>query len=157
MPLVFRLVDREPAHQRGAQQVDVHRLDQIGVHAGREAALLLALHGVRRHGDHRRARLIVVPLGFDRAQAARELVAVHARHVDVGEHRRVGPRLPGFERLDAVLGGVGRDAEQIELAHQHFLVHRMIVDHEHQRALAARAISAARAAPRSRSNAARPR
>ena len=81
-------------------------------------------------------RAVIVPLGLDRAQAARELVAVHARHVDVGEHRRIGPRQPGFERLDAVLGGVGRDAEQVELAHQHFLVHRMVVDHEHQRPLA---------------------
>ena len=69
------------------------------------------------------------------ADLARQLVPVHARHMDVGEHRRVVPvrRRPGFERLDAVIDGVGIDAEQFELAHQHLAVHRMIVGNQDAR------------------------
>ena len=40
---------------------------------------------------------------------------------------------PGLERLDAVIDGVGGDAEQLELAHQNFAVHRMIVHHQDAR------------------------
>ena len=83
-------VDRQPALERGAQLVDVHRLGQIGIHAGREAALLLALHGIGRDRDDRRARARAA-LGLGGADLARQLVAVHARHVDVGEHRGVAP------------------------------------------------------------------
>ena len=75
-------------------------------------------------------------LGLRGADLARKLVPVHARHVDVGEHRRIVAfrGRPGLERLDAVIDGIGVDAEQLELAHQHFAVHRVIVGDQDARA-----------------------
>ena len=48
---------REGAAERAIrpQPLDVHRLDQVSVHAGVNAALLLAFHGVGGHRDNRRA------------------------------------------------------------------------------------------------------
>ena len=54
---------------------------------------------------------------------------IHARHVDVGEHRGVAsfPPHPSLQRFDAIVHGVGRNAEQLELTDQNFAIHRMIV------------------------------
>ena len=61
---------------------------------------------------------------------------------------------PGLERLDAVVGAVGREPEQLELAHQHLAVDRMIVDHQHAEPLDfARARRPASAAASGRSKA----
>ncbi len=127
------VANRQPALERGAQPVDRHRLCQIGVHAGGEAALLFAAHRIGRHRDDRRAGAAV--LGLRRAQPARQLVAVHARHVQIGEHRRIAPGRPGRQRLAAVLGGIGGEAEEPELAHQHIAIDRMVVDHQQPRPL----------------------
>ena len=72
---------------------------------------------------------VAAALRLGHTDLPRQFVAVHARHVDVGEHRRVaavGCR-PGFERLDTVIDRIGCDAEQFELPHQNLAVHRMIV------------------------------
>ena len=92
------------------------------------AFAVTATIGVRAAGGSR--------LRLGGADLARQLVAVHARHVDVGEDRRIVAfrRRPGLERLDAVIDGVGVDAEQLELAHQHFAVHRVIVGDQDARA-----------------------
>jgi hypothetical protein len=97
--LARRVLDLHPALERGAQLIHVHGLGQIGVHAGREAALVLALHGVGGDGDDRRARRRAAALALEDADLARQLVTVHARHVDVGEHRRIRPfcRGPGLD------------------------------------------------------------
>src|SRR5215813_12461480 len=61
LPLVWPItdaalsLDRQPAFQRRAQALDAHRLHQIGVHAGCEAALFLALHSVGSDRNNRRA------------------------------------------------------------------------------------------------------
>ena len=71
---------------------------------------------------------------FGGAQPSRQLVAVHARHVDVGEHRGVAAvRRPRLERIDAVRCAVGGDPKQLELQHENLAVHRMIVDHQDAR------------------------
>ena len=129
------VANRQPALEGGAQPVDRHRLCQIGVHAGGEAALLFAAHRIGRHRDDRRARAAV--LGLRRAQPARQLVAVHARHVQIGEHRRIAPGRPCRQRLAAVLGGIGGEAEEPQLAHQHIAIDRMVVDHQQPRRCAA--------------------
>ena len=56
------------------------------------------------------------------------------RHPDVGEHRHVASRRPRLQRLDAVIGGVGGNAEDVELARQHLAIHRMIVHDQHAHA-----------------------
>src|SRR5262249_44896842 len=61
LPLVWPIadaalsLDRQPALQGRAQALDAHRLNQIGVHAGCEAALFLALHSVGSDRNNRRA------------------------------------------------------------------------------------------------------
>src|SRR5262249_40964771 len=60
LPLVWPItdaalsLDRQPAFQRRAQALNAHRLHQIGVHAGCEAALFLALYGVGSDRNDRR-------------------------------------------------------------------------------------------------------
>ena len=103
------IADRQPALEGGAQPLDRHRLCQIGVHAGGEAALLFAAHRIGRHGDDRRAR--AAELGLPCAQSPRQLVTIHARHVEIGEHRRIAAGPPGGECLAPVLGSVGDEAE----------------------------------------------
>ena len=77
--------------------------------------------------------------GFGGAQLPRQLMAVHARHVDVGKHGGVARHgCPGRQRLDAVVRGVGGDAQELELAHQHLAVHRMVVGDQHARAASPR-------------------
>src|SRR5262249_50495244 len=49
------LLDRQPAFQRRAQVLYAYRLRQIGIHAGCEAALFLALYGVGSDRNDRRA------------------------------------------------------------------------------------------------------
>ena len=44
--------------------------------------------------------------GFGRAQPPRQLIAVHVRHVDVGEHGGVAAGAPTPQRLDAVVAAV---------------------------------------------------
>src|SRR5262249_20777425 len=66
---VALLLDRQPAFQRCAQLLDAYRLPQIGIHAGCEAALFLALYGVGSDRNDRRAG--AAPIGFDGAQPPR--------------------------------------------------------------------------------------
>ena len=77
-----------------------------------------------------------MPLGFDRAQPACQFVAIHPRHMNVGKNGRIGSVVPDFKRFHAVNRCFGLDAEQLKLPHQNFLIHRMVIDHEHDRALA---------------------
>ena len=57
------LLDRQPAFQRRAQLRDAHRLRQIGIHAGCQAALFLGLHGIRSNRNDRRADGAMVGFG----------------------------------------------------------------------------------------------
>ena len=49
------------------------------------------------------------------------------------------PAAQASSAFDAVVGAVGGEPDQIELAHQHLAVDRMIVDHQHAEPLAPRA------------------
>ena len=63
-------------------------------------------------------------------------MAVHVRHVDVGEHGGVAATRPRRQRVDAVLRTVGSNPQQLELEHEHLTVHGVIFDHQDARALA---------------------
>src|SRR5262249_4286516 len=90
LPLVWPIadaaltLDRQPTFQRCAQALNAHRLHQIGVHAGSEAALFLALQSVG--SDRNNGRADSAAVGFGAAQPPRQLMAVHVRQVVVGEH-----------------------------------------------------------------------
>ena len=57
---------------------------------------------------------------------------VHARHVDVGKHGGVAARLPRRRAPRARRPRCRPRCRAAELAHQHFAVDRMIVDHQHR-------------------------
>jgi hypothetical protein len=63
-------------------------------------------------------------------------VAIHVRHVDVGEHGGIAATRPCRQCVDAVLRTVGGDPQELELEHEHLAVHGMIFDHQDARALA---------------------
>ena len=84
-------------------------------------------------GDHRRlARLSLILLGAD---GARERVAVHFGHLQVGDHEGVALAAPLGERLGAAACGVGFQAQDLQLALQHGEVDRMVVDDQELGAL----------------------
>jgi hypothetical protein len=62
------------------QHFKVDRLGEVIGHAGRQAALPLLGHGVGGQPDHRQSRR-------QGADPARGLVAVHLRHLNVGQHQ----------------------------------------------------------------------
>ena len=67
------------------QFVRLDRLGDVAVHAGRQAALAVALHGVGGHGDD---RACAGPSPASRrADRGRRLEAVHLRHLHVHQHQ----------------------------------------------------------------------
>jgi hypothetical protein len=54
--------------------------------------------------------------------------------VDVGEQRGTSAMAEQAQRRRPVLRGIGREAEQCQLSHQHVAVHRVIVHDQHARA-----------------------
>ena len=62
-------------------------------------------------------------------------MAVHVRHVNIGEHGGIRPGRPRRERVDAVLCRIGGNPQQLELEHEHLAIHGMIVDHQDALAL----------------------
>lgn len=61
----------------------IHRLGNVVVHAGLDAALAVALHGVGGHGDDD----VAIPRCFRAADFRSGFVAVHDRHLTVHEHQ----------------------------------------------------------------------
>ena len=119
-------LDRQPAFKSRAQALDTHRLHQTGVHARRQAALFFALHGVGSDCNDRRAE--GAALSFGGAQPARQLMALHVWHMDIGEHGGVATARPCLQRIKAVLHSVSGDPEQLEPEHEHLSIHGMIFD-----------------------------
>ena len=111
------------AQQRQAQPVEVERLGEVVV-----GPLAHGLDGVlhRRvggHDDHRQARLH----GVD---AAEGLVAVHARHAHVHEHRVVLLAPHRRHRRAAVVGLGGAPAPLTDKRTEGIAVHLVVVDHQ---------------------------
>src|SRR5262249_22397321 len=119
---------RQPAFQSCTQALDTDRLYQISVHAGVEATLFLPLHGVGSDRNNRGTDGAV--FGFGSAQPPCQLMAIHVRHMDVGEDGGISAARPCLQRVDAILYTVGGDPQQLELEHEHLAVHGMIFDHQ---------------------------
>ncbi len=79
----------EPLAQLGGEERDRRRLGHEVIHAHLPRAVRLALHHVRAEREHGRA----LPAGaaFVTADRLRQLVAIHPRHVQIGEHEAVPP------------------------------------------------------------------
>ena len=91
----------------------------------------LALEGVGGQRDDRNAPLA----GFSGADGCGQFIAVHFRHVQVGQQQRVVAALPAFERLAAVAGDICRVTEQTKLEQDHFLVGFVVFGYQDQAAL----------------------
>ena len=96
--------------------------------------LCLALECVGGQGDDRDASLVSLADLVD-ADGRGQLIAVHFRHVQVGEQQRVVTALPAFQRFAAVAGDICRISEQRELLPDHFLVDFVVFGHQDQPAL----------------------
>jgi len=119
----------------------LHRLAQVIVHANGEAALGLALDGIGGEGDDRHAGLAGF---FGGADGGGQLVAVHRRHMQVGEQDGVIAAQPALQRLAAIVGDVGGLPEQHELLQDDFLVDLVVFGDQDQAALPARILAGQR-------------
>ena len=124
---------RRFAGQRPPREVR-HQRDSILTGLARKSSIPAARHLSRstsvadgRHRNYRR-----VPRGaFDAADLSGRGVAVHLRHLAVHEHRGVvGPR-QRLQRLEAVGGDVGAEAEESEDADCDELIGGVVFDDEH--------------------------
>ena len=75
-------------------------------------------------------------LALVRADRLGELEAVHPRHVEVGQHERVVAAEEALVAVVAVDRRVGLKADRLQLRAQHGAVDRMVLDDEHEAALA---------------------
>ena len=88
----------------------------------------LALEGVsgqRQDGD-------VAGDLFGSADSLGQPVAIHFRHVQVGEHHRVVAALPVLQGLEAVVDHIGGKPEQRKLAQDDLLVGFVVFGHQNQ-------------------------
>ena len=124
------MADRRRDFEHRLQLRRSDRLADVVVHAGGEAQLTVAGHGVRRHGgDPRTGRCR--PAGTD---PTRRLEPVELGHLDVHEHQVVGLRLERRDRLQPVAGHVRAVAQLLEQAERELLVHRVVLgDQDAQR------------------------
>src|SRR5262249_20218013 len=112
----------DPAVEGGAQLVERQRLGQVVVHAGGDAALVVLAARVGGEGKDRRARLAVRRLA--RADDLGGIDAVHVRHVAVHEDHVVAGRLPGRDRLLAVVRGIDLATELAQRLARDLAIHR---------------------------------
>ena len=120
-----------PLVEHGPQHVEHDGFGEIVVDAHAERALHVAGNGIGREGDHRRPR----PLGMSLLMATDRLaqrIAVHLRHVEVGQQQGIAAVLPALQTLHAVARDLGGPAEQRQLLQDHLLVDGIVLGHEDQ-------------------------
>jgi hypothetical protein len=121
--LVLQRLHMQQALDAAEQLRPVHRLGDEVVGADLDALDALGLRIGRGHQDHRQQRG-----GGARAQAAHELVAVHARHQDVGDHQVGALGAHDVERRHGVERHLDLIAEVAQQAGHHFGVGALVVD-----------------------------
>ena len=126
---------REPAAERAGHRRGGRGLDHEVVHPGLAAALALAADGAGGERDDRGALAAVG--GLERAQAPGR--ARSRRRSGAAGRRtrgRSGCAVKRLERLLGVAGGVGDEAERLELAGEDLAVDRVVLDEQQHAALA---------------------
>jgi len=103
------------------------RLADVVVHAGRQAFLLVAFHGMGGHGDDRDvASRHLLALANGRAR----LQSVHVRHFDIHQHEVEDGLLQKGQGLPAV-GGAGHLVTLfLEKPHSHLPVYRVVLSQQ---------------------------
>ncbi len=98
------------------------------VHAGGDALLTVAAHGIGGHRDD--ADALVVLAGFALSDPTRRLEAVHGRHLPIHKDEVVVAPLQHLDRLGPIVGNRCADAELGQHLHGDLLIDGVIVDHE---------------------------
>ena len=121
-----------PAPQRGGHRRRGGRLDHQVVHARGAAPLALAAHGGGGEGDDRGAAAgrPRTRAGGGRARSRRR------REQQVAEHEPVAGGGEALQRFLGALGGVGDEAERLELAGEDLAVDGVVLDEQNDAALA---------------------
>jgi hypothetical protein len=137
----------QPALQGGLELGGGVGLGEVVVHAGGEALVAVALHGVGGQGDHRQ---VVAALALPGAQQRGGLVAVHHRHLAVHQDGVEGLRGRQREGFLAVLGDGHREAQLLQHRAGELLVDRVVLGQQHvavEQAAGGLAVGAAGARP----------
>ncbi len=118
----------QPAGERAAQRTDRVRLGEEAVHAGLQAGLLVARHGVGRERDDRHAGLARVRKGTDGGGG---LKAIHHRHLAVHQHQ-VEARIAHLRhRLGTVDGQHPFLAKLVQHGGGDALIDRVVLHQQH--------------------------
>ena len=100
----------------------VDRLGQVAIHAGRQALLTVALHGMGGHGDDRRP----LSLAFSGTDHPGRFQTVQVRHLHVHQHHIEVLLTDHFECLKAVLSDFDAVAALTQNVNGHLLVRRIV-------------------------------
>ena len=117
-------LSRQPASQGLAQGIQAVGLEQHVVHAGITHLLARLLRGIGRHPDNG-STVPGIP------QGSREGIAIHHRHVAVGQQQGEILPLPGAQRLFAIFHHLGFEPQDSELPRQQCPVDGVIIRHQH--------------------------
>ena len=115
-----------------AQTIDLDRLGQVAVHAGRLAFLSISAHRIRRQRDDRyMSRLLQF------ANAARGGHAVHDRHLHIHQHDVKTRSLAGRHAFSAIAGDLDAAAQAFQEFNRDLLIDEIIL---HQQDLPGKAL-----------------
>ena len=121
---------RRPLLERRRKLELSERLAEEIIHAGREAAFAITLHGIRRErddGDPGAARPPLAPPDF---RGCRQ--SVHDGHLAIHQHGGVACFAHGFEGQHAVRGGLRSIAQVLEHSNRDLAVDRVVLDQQNQ-------------------------
>ena len=129
----FRQLRRQPTLHLVLEANKLNRLCQVAVHLGGQYTLILTAQCVGGQCDDRKP-----VAGFLAPNRRRQLVAIHERHVQVGEQKRIAPIAPKIQRLGTIVGNLGGVAEYVQLLENNHLVHRIVLGDQDKATLGAR-------------------
>ena len=113
---------RQPAQQRAEKLLGIDRLGDEVVHARRLAALAILVEGIGGHRQDGQRRA-----AGQRADGARRLQTVHARHLHIHEDQVVAAATRLLQRLKAVVGDLHLQSDLGQEFHRDFLVDLVVL------------------------------